>query len=158
MLCPCWSLTISPDGIDFATLLSEWEWAMPEPLPPVLITAMGDAFAQGESGSVYFVDAVEGVIRPVADDGESFESLLRDNQFVTDHMFPSRIVALRKAGLTLKPNQVYSHIHPLALGGSDDIENVEVTDASVHISIYGQIHRQIHDLPDGTRISEIKIK
>jgi hypothetical protein len=29
-------LTISPDGIDFETLLNDWEWAMPEPLRPVL--------------------------------------------------------------------------------------------------------------------------
>jgi hypothetical protein len=53
-------LTISPDGADMNTLLSEWEWAMEEPLRPVLLTAMGDAFAQGESGAVYFIDMVEG--------------------------------------------------------------------------------------------------
>jgi hypothetical protein len=39
-------LTISPSGIDFETLLADWEWAMPEPLRPVLLTAMGDASTQ----------------------------------------------------------------------------------------------------------------
>lgn len=150
-------LTISPKGIDFDTLLSEWKWAMPEPVRPVLLTAMGDAFAQGESGTVYFVDMVDGNVRPVADDGETFQSLLRNNQFVTDHLFPSRIVELRNAAITLQPKQVYSHKQLLALGGTDDIDNVEPTDASVHISIHGQVHRQIKDLPDGTPISEIKI-
>jgi hypothetical protein len=151
-------LTISPNSIDMDTLLSEWAWAMPEPLRPVLITAMGDAFAQGESGAVYFVDMVEGDIRVVADDGEEFQSLLRNNQFVTDHMFPSRIVQFRKAGMMLQPNHVYSHKQLLVLGGSDDIDNVETTDASVHISIHGQVHQQVKDLPEGTPISEIKIK
>ena len=151
-------LTINPKGIGMETLLSEWTWAMPEPLHPVLLTAMGDAFAQGESGAVYFVDMVEGNVRVVADDGESFQSLLRNNQFVTDHMFPSRIVQFRKAGMTLQPGQVYGHKQPLVLGGNDDIENVEATDASVHISIHGQVHRQVKELPNGTPISEIKIK
>lgn len=151
-------LTISPKGIDMDTILSEWTWAMPEPLRAVLLTAMGDAFAQGESGAVYFVDMVEGGIRVVADDGQSFQSLLRNNQFVTDHMFPARIVQYRNAGMTLQPGQVYSHKQPLVLGGQDDISNVETTDVSVHIAIHGQIHRQVKDLPDGTPISEIKIK
>ena len=151
-------LTISPKGIDMDTLLSEWTWAMPEPLRPVLLTAMGDAFAQGESGAVYFVDMVEGNIRVVADDGESFQSLLRNNQFVIDHMFPSRIVQFRNAGMTLQTEHVYSHKQLLVLGGDDDIGNVESTDVSVHISIHGQVHRQVKDLPDGTPISEIKIK
>jgi hypothetical protein len=151
-------LTISPNDVDMDKLLSEWTWAMPEPLRPVLLTAMGDAFAQGESGAVYFVDMIEGNIRPVADDGESFQSLLRDNQFVTDHMFPSRIVQFRKAGMMLQPGQVYSHKQLLVLGGDDDIGNVEATDVSVHVSIHGQVHRQVKDLPDGTPISEIKIK
>lgn len=151
-------LTISPQGIDFETLLDAWTWAMPEPLRPVLLTAMGDAFAQGASGAVYFVDMVEGDIRLVADDGASFQSLLRDNGFVTDHMFPGRIVQLRQAGKTLGPQQVYSHKQLLALGGDDDVDNIESTDASVHISIHGQVHRQIKDLPEGTPISNIRIE
>ncbi len=151
-------LTISPQDINFETLLAEWTWAMPEPMRPVLLTAMGDAFAQGESGTVYFVDMVDGSIRPVADDGESFQSLLRNNQFVTDHMFPLQIVQFRNAGLTLQPKQVYSHKQLLVLGGADDVENVEATDVSVHISIHGQVHRQVKDMPEGTPISEIKIQ
>ncbi|MDX1930794.1 MAG: DUF1851 domain-containing protein [Pirellulaceae bacterium] len=151
-------LTINPNGVDLDQLLSEWTWAMPEPLRPVLLTAMGDVFAQGESGAVYFVDMIEGNIRNVAEDGESFQLLLRDNQFVTDHMFPSRIVQFRKAGMTLQPAQVYSHKHLLVLGGMDDIDNVEATDVAVHVSIHGQVHRQVKDLPAGTPISEIKIK
>ena len=151
-------LTINPQGLDLETLLDEWSWAMPEPTRPVLLTAMGDVFAQGDSGTVYFVDSVEGTINAVAENGESFQLLLKDSQFVTDHMFPSRIVQLRNAGKTLAPQHVYSHTQPLALGGEDDLANVDVTDASVHLSIHGQVHRQIKDLPPGTPISDIKIE
>lgn len=151
-------LTISPKGIDLDTLLSDWTWAIPEVLRPVLLTAMGDAFAQGESGAIYFVDMIAGKVRLIAEDGESFKSLLRDNPFVTDHMFPSQIMQYRDAGMTLQPGQVYSHKQLLVLGGEDEIDNIEPTDVSVHISIHGQVHRQVKDLPDGSPISEIKIR
>ena len=150
-------LTINPDGVAMNALLGEWRWAMPEPLRPVLLTAMGDAFAQGDSGAVYFIDMVNGAIKLVANDGQSFQSLLSDSQFVTDHMFPSRIVELRNNRKNLGPKQVYSHKQPLVLGGNDDLDNVELTDVSVHISIHGQIHRQVKDLSDGTPIDNIKI-
>lgn len=151
-------LTISPEGIDFDSLLSDWTWAMPEPLRPVLLTAMGDVFAQSESGAVYFIDMVEGLVIPIADDGPSFQALLSDTQFVTDHFFPSRVVQLRNAGKNLEPQKVYSHKQPLVLGGNDDSDNVEVTDVGVHVSIHGQIHQQVKDLPDETPISDIKIE
>ena len=151
-------LTISADGVDMDALLNDWSWAMPEPLRPVLLTAMGAAFAQSESGAVYFIDMVEGTITTVADDGASFQSLLADTQFVTDHLFPSRIVQLRNAGKTLRPGHVYSHKQLLVLGGDDDAENVEETDVSVHISIHGQVHRQVKDLPDGASIDSIQIE
>ncbi len=151
-------LTINPDGVDMDSLLNDWAWAMPEPLRPVLLTAMGDVFAQGESGAVYILDAVAGSITSVAHDGASFQPLLSDGQFVTDYMFPSRIVELRNVGKTLKPQHVYSHKHPLVLGGADDTDNVEVTDVQVHLSTHGQIHRQVKDLPDGAPISSIKLE
>lgn len=151
-------LTISPAGVNMDALLSDWEWAMPEPLRPVLITALGDVFAQGESSAVYFVDVVGGAVSQVADDGAEFESLLQDPQFVTAHMYPARIVELRQAGLTLQPNEVYSHCTLLVLGGSDELDNIETTDASVHVSIHGQVHCQVKDLPEGSPIPEIEIE
>jgi len=60
--------------------------------------------------------------------------------------------------MTLQPSQVYSHKQLLVLGGADDIENVEASDVSVHISIHGQVHQQVRDLPEGTPVSEIRIR
>ena len=151
-------LTINPEGIDMQNLLGDWEWAMPESMHPVLITAVGDVFAQGESKAVYFVDTIAGKVSPVAEDGSAFQALLTDRQFVTDYLFPSRIVELREAGKTLGPQQVYGHEKPLVLGGEDSADNIEVTDVSVHVSILGQIHRQVKDLPEGTPIGNIEIE
>lgn len=151
-------LTISPNNVDMENLLGDWEWAKPEPLRPVLLTAMGDVFAQGKSGAVYFLDMVEGTVSGIADDGTSFQELLKDKQFVTDYLFPSRVVQLREVGKQLSSGEVYSHKQPLVLGGEDNADNVETTDVSVHVSIHGQIHRQVKDLPDGASIDSIRIE
>jgi hypothetical protein len=150
-------LTISPQGVDCDNLLSDWTWAAPEPLRAVLITALGDVFAQGPSKAVYFVDVVGGSISRVAEDGATFQSHLRDQQFVTDHLFPGRIVELRQAGCALAAAEVYSHKRPLVLGGADELDNIEPADVSVHVSLHGQIHNQVRHLPAGTKLSEIDI-
>lgn len=150
-------LTISPEGLDRDALLEDWGWAMEEPMLPVLITALGDAFAQGQSGAVYYLDATGGTIDRVAGDGQEFQGLLSDSEFVTERMFPARVVELRQAGLTLAPGEVYCHKHPLVLGGEDTLDNYEVASVKVHMSMMGQVHRQVKDLPPGASISEIKI-
>lgn len=151
-------LTINPESVDLDELLADWNWAMPEPMCPVLLTALGDIFAEGDTGAIYFVDVIEGHIRMVAEDNAAFEELLSDAEFVTDHFFPSRVVELREAGIELEANQVYSHQQPLVLGGNDELENYETSDVSIYISIQGQIHEQVKDLPEGTVISDVEIE
>jgi len=151
-------LTISPDGIEMTPLLNDWEWLMCEPMKPILLTALGDVFAQGDSRAVYFLDANSGAIEKIAPNGDEFQNKLRDVRFVTEKLLPARILELRKAGITLKPGEVYSYSHPLALGGEDTNENVAPTHVSVHLSLYGQIHRQIKDLPEGTSISDFRLE
>lgn len=150
-------LTISLKGTDTSSLLSDWEWAMEESMLPVLVTAMGDVFAQGKSHAVYFIDVVSGTIERVAPDGRAFKELLKDAPFVTEKFYPARVVKFRKAGLALGPQQVYSNCKPLVLGGEDSLDNFETTDVAVHLSIHGQIHRQVKDLPPGTPITDIQI-
>ena len=150
-------LTIDPEGIDPVALLSDWEWAMESLMLPVLITAMGDVFAQTDSGEVCFVDVVGGEVIPVCDSSEAFEEALDDDEFIDEFFYPERVQELRNAGLKLSGRNVYSHKLPLVVGGEDEAANFETTDAVVHVSIHGQIYRQIKDLPDGAEIGEIEI-
>ena len=151
-------LTISPSCVDCEALLGDWDWAMPEPLVPVLLTVMGDVFAEGLSGSVYFVDVVGGIISQVSADSTEFQRLLRNPGFVTEKLFPSRIVRFQDAGMALPPNHVFSHKKPLVLGGEDSLDNIEAADIALHVSIHGQIHHRVKDLPEGTPVGDIRIE
>ncbi|MFI4847696.1 MAG: T6SS immunity protein Tdi1 domain-containing protein [Gimesia chilikensis] len=151
-------LTINLEQVDCKVLLDDWTWAMPESMQAVLVTAMGDVFAQGESGAIYFADMVEGKITPVAEDSSEFETLLQDPDFVTDLFFPARVLELREADVTLEPGQVYGHQTPLVLSGEDELDNIEQIDVAVHVSVHGQIHDQVKDLPPGTVITDIEFE
>lgn len=150
-------LTISPEGIDPVVLLADWEWAMESLMLPVLVTAMGDVFAQSDSGEVCFIDVVGGEVIPVCDSSEAFEEALDDDEFIDEFFYPERVQELIAAGLKLGGRLVYSHKLPLVVGGEDEATNFETTDAVVHVSVHGQIHRQVQDLPDGAPIDEIEI-
>ena len=151
-------LTISPEGLDLNSLLSEWEWTFPEHMHPVLITAMGDVFAQGKSGAVYFLETSVGSTQKVAKNGDEFKELLKDTAFVTDHMYPGRVAELREMGLVLAPGQCYSYKLPLFLGGQDVVENVEICPIAIHVAFAGGLYRQVKDLPPGTKINKIVVK
>ena len=150
-------LTINPSGIDFKTILSDWEWLLEEPSNPVLLTCFGDVFVQGASGKVYFIDTCGGKLVQVADDGAKFDGLLSDVPFVTQYLYPNLHADYRESGMILEGTSCYSYKQAPVLGGADELENVEVTDFSVHFSLMGQTHRQVKDLPEGTSIGEIKM-
>jgi hypothetical protein len=59
--------------------------------------------------------------------------------------------------MTLSANQCYGFHIPPTLGGEYEVGNVKVSDISVYIAAMGQIHSQIKDLPDGTRIRSVVI-
>jgi hypothetical protein len=55
------------------------------------------------------------------------------------------------------PEQVYGFKIAPVLGGETGLSNVEVIDFVVGLNVLGQLHRQIRDLPPGTRISGFTI-
>lgn len=151
-------LTINFANIEKSTLLDDWKWLIaPIKVRPVLITVMGDIFVQSSDGKIYFLDVVSGSIEEVANDGDEFRGLLVQNDFVTEKMFPARFVEIKRTGLILDDNEVYSYKKPLVLGGEDIISNIEKLNIDVHLSINGQIHEKIKDLPPGTPINNITI-
>ena len=55
--------------------------------------------------------------------------------------------------MTLGASQCYGFITAPTLGGQYETSNIERLDIAVYLSLMGQIHEQIEDLPDGAKIS-----
>ncbi len=152
-------LTVNFSGIDAAEVVEDWRWLVGEHRLPILLTALGDAFLQDVTdGSVHLLSVGPGTIEQVAASFEEFNVLLNDKEFVVENFAPQIVVELRGLGQTLAPGQIYGYKVPPVLGGKYSTENLEPTDIRVHFSILGQTHRQLQNVPEGTPITNIKVR
>ncbi|WP_395741131.1 T6SS immunity protein Tdi1 domain-containing protein [Prosthecobacter sp.] len=146
-------LTVNISHLDREALLSEWRWLTGATKLPVLATLAGDVFVQDSTdGSVHFLDVVEGRCTEIAPDGDTFQRLLSDREFVMRHLSVQLVAPLIRAGKVPAAGQILSWRHPPVLGGACSTDNLEATDISVHFSMLGQIWRQASTLPPGTPI------
>jgi hypothetical protein len=105
---------------------------------------------------VYWLDIGGGKLTQVANDIQEFEEKLKDMNQVNEWFMIDLTTELKLSGKELKEGQVYSYKKLPILGGEYSIDNFEPMDIEVHFCFAGQIHEQIKDLPDGTRIDQIK--
>jgi hypothetical protein len=140
-------------------ILTEWTWLIGTQKRPFLFSALGDAFVQDmHDGAIDFLDVSAARLSRIAETADTMEKLLCDPAFVETYLCPQIVKDLRTQGRLLKSNQIYSFRVPLSLGGEITLHNIEIADVEVHFSITGQIERQIADLPEGARISGMKIE
>jgi hypothetical protein len=151
-------ITVNFEHLDQGKILEDWEWLIGTSKFPVLITSVGDAFVKDvRDGSVFLLIVESAELRPIASDLAEFKTLLTDKEFVMDYFAVEAVAALEQSGLKLEPNEIYSLKLPAVLGGKHSLDNVTKTPILVHFSLRGQIHRQIRDLPPGTKITGIEI-
>jgi hypothetical protein len=65
--------------------------------------------------------------------------------------------AAERQGIVPSATQVLSFKVAPILGAAIAVENIEVMDFEVIVHITGQLHRQVRDMPPGTRISGFTI-
>lgn len=146
------------DGLASSELLEDWTWLCKEPYTQIAMTNFGDMFLCDESGGVHFLDLVSGELSKVADSVIEFQRLAADQEKKRQWFLTEFLTEIERAGLTLSAGQCFSFKKPPALGGRIELANVEIASIAVHISLMGQIHRQLKDLPLGTKIQRIKIR
>jgi len=145
-------LTFEPDEETLATFRSSWSWLLREPYTPLLFSTLGDVFLESEGGAVYWLNTGVGSLSRVADSAQQFRSLLGTDR-ANDWFLPSLIQELRQAGKHLRAGACYSFvILPIFAEGKYEVSNLNPISAREHFNLTGNIHRQLHSAPDGTRV------
>ena len=140
-----------------ASALQDWGWlADLSDKTPLVTSAFGDVFLQAPNG-VWFLDTLEGKLtREWADVHELQEQL--NTPGGQDRFLMAGVADdAYSAGLRPGDAQVLSFKVLPVLGGAIDVANLEIADLDVALSLTGQIHRQVKDLPPGTPISNVSI-
>ena len=144
--------------INLKILLESWEWLIGKDKKIILISSIGDAFLEDSNGICYWLNVGEGILEKVAENITEFETKLTDNEIVEDWFLVELVAELKKSGIELTENNIYSYKTFPILGGEYLPENFEITDIEVHFEISGQIYKQVKDLPVGTKINKVEIK
>ena len=151
-------LTISLENLDGDELLSEWRWLVDESYSPVLVSAVGDLFVQGQDGSIWWLCTATGQFTQVAPDLTEFQRLTRQPNPSREWFLPDIVGHFRKVGVLLQPGKCYSYKVPPFLGGKTEPNNMELTDICIHFAFLGEVYHQVKDLPPGTKIRSIRLE
>jgi hypothetical protein len=143
--------------------LEAWRWLFGAKPQMRLLTAMGDVFVLRPKGmfggqEVCLLDTYSGELRFVEKDWESFkERMAAPDEAVSEWLKFDLLCELHEAGAELRSEHCFSPTIPPIIGGKFEPSNLSSTPWRVHLSILGQIHRQVRDMPPGTRITGIDV-
>lgn len=145
-------LTVKFNHTSPEKLTEDWTWLIGTDKTPILVSAIGDMFLQGVNQKIYWLDVGGGSFEIIANDMNEFEKKLTDIELVNDWFLIDLTTKLRISDKKLGDGQLYSYKKLPLIGGDYSVDNFEPTDVEVHFSFAGQIHKQIKDLPDGTKV------
>jgi len=151
-------LTKDISKIDLEDICSCWQWRLTDQKAVILISSVGDMFLIGNDNTINWLDTSTGELKKIADSIQEFEQLLSDETNIDNWFLETLVEQLMASGKTLKEDEVYSFKILPALGGDYSVDNLEPANISVHFAMTGQIHEQIKDLPDGTKINSINFE
>jgi hypothetical protein len=83
--------------------------------------------------------------------------MLNDPNHMEEWFRGGLIGDLLDAGICREPGQCFSPFVPQVVNGSWEPSNFHACDLVVHLAMLGQIHRQVKDLPLGTKISGFNV-
>ena len=150
-------LSIDFSHIDINRLMDSWYWLIGKDKTPILMTSIGDLFFSDEEGKFYWLDVGGGTFEKVAESISEFNKKLRDNHQIDEWFLLGLVERIKASGLKFKEGELFSYKKLPILGGEYEPHNFESKNIEVHFDLSGQIHKQIKDLPDGTKV-EIVIK
>lgn len=142
-----------PESVIFDAL-EDWSWLPIAGKNPIRVTSFGDVFLSDENG-IWFLDTLEGKIEAVCSSIEELDEILSQESAQDQYLLGGLVDRAMSEGLTLSEGECYDFIVSPILGGEVLFENMQKLDFSVAASLSGQIHQQVKDLPEGTKISGI---
>ena len=134
-----------------------WSWLVPGRWRPILFAMVGGIFFESEAGTVHWLDIGVGTVEEVAPSVEAFEAILRSGAPVVEEWFlPPLVQALHEAGKRPGPGQAYHFlILPVFAEGKYAPDNMVLVPAREQVGAAADIHRQLKDVPDGTKAEMI---
>ena len=143
---------IDHSNINWATVLGDWLWLVPQELTVWIMNRYGDLFIALDDGAIHMLDVGGGTFEKVADNRDDFRRLIDEDDNANDWLMIPLVDQMVAAGVTLTEGKCYGYRIPPVLGGDYTVENSAVISIAEHYGFHATIHQQIKDVPDGTEV------
>lgn len=140
------------DSVDSDTFLAEWRWKISDRHEVIGFTAFGDMFLADKFGCVWMLDILNAELLEVAKSREALAEVLDDPDAKDRFLLATLASDLNNRGLRLGPGKCYGYKLTPVLGGKNEVDNFYVADLCEYVSFHGDLHRQIKDLPSGSKV------
>lgn len=149
-------ILIQPSSEDIERGLESWSWAKLPPSVPLVVSGFGDMFFKS-SGGIVMLDTLDGKLKPVCRSWCEFRERLKEDAAQDEFLSSVWIQSAWRREVYLEEGQCYDWKLAPVLGGAISADNVVKLTFVVKVNLAGQLHRQIKDLPPGTKINRVTI-
>jgi hypothetical protein len=137
----------------YERVLEDWAWLPLEGKRPFLASLFGDIFLEDNAG-IWMLDVLEGSLERVFADRSQMAAVLETEEGQDRYLLSGLAFgAEHRLGIVPGPAQVLAWRLPPVLGAPTKVENLQLMDFEVYLSLQGQLHRQLKDLPPGAKIT-----
>lgn len=135
------------------TLLQQWRWLYPQRVQLVAVNAFGDLFLQESQGAVLRLDTSSGLLERISDSLEGFKELVGNSENREKWFLVDVEQSLIERGFCPLKGKCLGYKIPIVFSESTGTaENVYVADLYEYVSLLGDLHSQMRDLPDGQKV------
>jgi hypothetical protein len=140
------------DYLSVERLLTEWRWLCPRKVALIARNAFGDLFVSDESGAVLELDVAGGKMSKVSESISEFRELSANPNRQEEWFAKKGELAAAARGFMPSASQCIGFSTPLVFAESGAENKPYIVDIYEHLSLLGDLHRQIADLPDGAKV------
>jgi Domain of unknown function (DUF1851) len=143
---------IDHSEFDWPSLLEEWQWLVPPKSTVWLLTRAGDLLLELPDSSIHFLDVGAGKLRQVAATRDEAAAKIQQPEIAKDWLMIPVVDQLVASGCVLPPQKCYSYKMLPVLGGSYAADGRAVLPIREHFGGWGEIHRQLLEVPVGSQV------
>jgi hypothetical protein len=140
------------EHLSLERLLKEWRWLCPQAVALIARNAFGDLYLRDEFGKILKLDVAIGQIKEVAESEAEFRRLATTKEKREEWFAESDELAASRQGLKLDASQCIGFKTALVFAESGAPNSAYVADLYEYVSFLGELHRQISQLPEGSKV------
>lgn len=141
------------DHLEVKGLLSEWPWVCPCQVSLLARNVFGELFLLDKTGPVFWLNTTTGQCDKVSDSKAQCMEKAETREKRQEWFAEPQMQAYAQPGLVPGSSPCIGFGVPAVFAEGGTPETAYIADIYEHVSFLGDLHRQIAELPDGSKVS-----